>query len=135
MKKTQLIFSLIKIDFIFIMILFAITFMTIIFGINSDVYGRLGLAILGFLFILLLLAWFLSIIINFILVYYVETYIAEIKTTIFFAFINYYNLLILSDKIRPQEISIFYFIPLYVTSILLVYFYFFRSIRVFGTRP
>jgi len=84
----------------------------------------MGIVKFGFLFFLLLIELFLSIIINIILIYFNVIRIVEIKTAILFIFINYYNLLILSDKIRPQEISILYFIPLYGISILLVYFYF-----------
>jgi hypothetical protein len=97
-----------------------------VLGISPLIYGRLGLANFGFLFFLLIIEFLLSTIISIILIYCNVLRLVEIKTGILFIFINYYNLLILSDKIRPQEISVFYFIPLYGISILLVYFYFIR---------
>lgn len=126
MKKNQLFFKLLTAEIVFITILTVLTLITMVLGISPLKYGRLGLANFGVLFFLLLIELLLSIIISIILVYFNVMRIVEIKTAILFIFINYYNLFILSDKIRPQEISILYFIPLYGISILLVYFYFKR---------
>ncbi len=126
MKKNQQFLKLLTTEILFIGILIVLTLVTMFCAISPSKFGRLGLANFGVLFFLLLIALFLSIIISTVLVYGNIMYLVEIKTAIFFLFINYYNLLILSAKIRPQEISVFYFIPLYGISILLVYFYFIR---------
>lgn len=107
MSKYSTFFKLLKIDFFFCVGLFIAIVPTMIFGIDSKIFGRLGLSLLIFLFIIQSISFILLIISNIIIVQFEKNvYILNAKITESVLFVIFYNALLFSDKIRPKEVSI-----------------------------
>lgn len=124
MNKYSTLFKLLKIDFVFFVTLFIATFPTMISGIDSKIFGRLGLSLLIFLLIIQSISFFLFIILNLIIVQFKnKKYVLNSKIIVEVMFVIFYNVFLFSEKIRPQEVSILHFIPLLLFSIVSLLFY------------
>lgn len=131
MNKYSTFSKLLKIDFVFFVALFIATFPTMIFGIDSKIFGRLGLSLLIFLFIIQSISFFLFIILNLIIVQFKnKKYVLNSKIIVEVMFVIFYNVLLFSEKIRPQEVSILHFIPLLLFSIISLLFYWNRLRKI-----